>query len=142
MKDKQLATSVDTQADMRTGDSLFYVVAMPRPGVKVADLENALEEEIAAVKKDGVTDAEMEKARAQFRRQQIQARQSDLYTAMRIGEYAVKFNDPDLINTIFDKFNAVTAEQVKTVANKYLISRQQAVVIDLPAKKETTAASR
>jgi zinc protease len=142
VKDKQLATSVDVQADSRTGDSLFYVVAVPRPGVKVEDLENAIEEEIAAVKKDGVTDAEMDKARAQFRRQQIQARQSDLYTAMRIGEYAVQFNEPDLINTIFDKFNAVTAAQVKEVANKYLIAREQAVVIDLPAKKEATAASR
>jgi len=130
------------QADARTGDSLFYVVAVPRPGVKVEDLENATKEEIAAVKKDGVTDAEMDKARAQFRRQQIQARQSDLYTAMRIGEYTVKFNDPNLINTIFDKFNAVTAAQVKDVADKYLIPREQAVVIDLPAKKEPTAASR
>ena len=142
VKDKQLATSVEVQADARTGDSLFYVVAVPRPGVKVEDLENATKEEIAAVKKDGVTAAEMEKARAQFRRQQIQARQSDLYTAMRIGEYTVKFNDPSLINTIFDKFNAVTAAQVKDVADKYLIPREQAVVIDLPAKKETTAASR
>jgi zinc protease len=143
VKDKQLATSVDVQADARTGPSLFYVVAVPRPGVKVEDLENAIEEEIAAVKKDGVTEAEMEKARAQFRRQQIQARQSDLYTAMRIGEYAVKFNDPDLINTIFDKYNAVTAAQVKGVADKYLVPQSQAVVIDLPAaaKEETTAAS-
>ena len=142
VKDKQLATSVDTQADARTGDSLFYVVAVPRPGVKVEDLENALNEEIAAVKKDGVTDAEMEKARAQFRRQQIQARQSDLYTAMRMGEYAVMFNDPDLINTIFDKFNAVTAAQVKEAANKYLVAQEQAVVIDLPAEQKITAASR
>jgi zinc protease len=142
VKDKQLATSVEVQADSRTGPSLFYVVAVPRPGVKVEDLENAIEAEIAAVKKDGVTEAEMDKARAQFRRQQIQARQSDLFTAMRIGEYTVKFNDPDLINTIFDKFNAVTAEQVKEAANKYLISREQAVVIDRPAQHETTAASR
>jgi zinc protease len=142
VKEKQLVTSADAQADMRTGDSLFYLVAVPRPGVKPEDVENAIEEEIAEVKKDGVTDAEMEKARTQFRRQQIQSRQSDLYTAMRIGEYTVKFNDPDLINTIFDKFNAVTAKQVKEVADKYLITRQQAVVIDLPAQKETTAASR
>jgi predicted Zn-dependent peptidase len=142
VKEKQLATSVDVQADARMGPSLFYVVALPRPGVKVEDLENALEEEIAAVKKDGVTDAEMQKARAQFRRQQIQSRQTDLYTAIRIGEYAVKFNDPDLINTIFDKFNAVAAAQVKEVADKYLVPAQQAVVIDLPAPAKTTAASR
>ncbi|HXH51736.1 MAG TPA: pitrilysin family protein [Terriglobia bacterium] len=142
VKDKQLATSIDAQVDSRTGDSLFYLVAVPRPGVKPEDVENAIEEEIAAVKKDGVTDAEMEKARAQFRRNQIQARQSALYTAMRIGDYTVKFDDPNLINTIFDKFNAVTAAQVKEVADKYLITRQQAVVIDLPAQQETTAESR
>jgi zinc protease len=142
VKDKQLATSIDVQADTRVGPSLFYVVAVPRPGVKPEDLENAIEAEIAAVKKDGVTEAEMEKARAQFRRRQIQSRQTDLYTAIRIGEYAVKFNDPDLINTIFDKFNAVTAAQVKEAADKYLIVRQQAVVIDLPAPAKTTTANR
>ena len=142
VKEKQLATSVQVQADTRMGSSLFYVVGVPRPGVKPADLENALEAEITSVQKDGVTQAEMDKARAQFRRQQIQSRQTDLYTAMRIGEYAVMFNDPDLINTIFDKFNAVTAAQVKEAANKYLIPTQQAVVIDLPAQQKTTAASR
>jgi len=52
------------------------------------------------------------------------------------------FNDPNLVNTIFDKYNAVTAEQVKDAADKYLITREQAVVIDLPAHHETTAASR
>jgi zinc protease len=142
VKEKQLATSVDAQADARVGPSLFYLWAMPRPGVKVEDLEKAIEAEIAAVKKNGVTEAEMEKARAQFRRQQIQSRQTDLYTAIRIGEYAVKFNDPDLINTIFDKYNAVTAAQLKEVADKYLVPARQAVVIDLPAPAETTAASR
>ncbi|MEJ2008518.1 MAG: pitrilysin family protein, partial [Acidobacteriota bacterium] len=142
VKDQQLATSIQVQADTRIGPSLFYVVAMPRPGVKPEDLEKAIEAEIAAVKKDGVTEAEMNKARAQFRRRQIQSRQSDLYTAIRIGEYAAKFNDPNLINTIFDKFNAVTAQQVKEVANKYLIPSQQSVVIDLPASQKTVAANR
>ena len=130
VKEKQLATSVQVQADARIGPSLFYVLAMPRPGVKVADLEKAVEEEIAAVQKDGVTQREMEKAHAQFRRHQIQARQTDLYTAMRLGEYAVYYNDPNLINTIFDKYNAVTAAQVQAAAKRYLIPKEQAVVID------------
>jgi zinc protease len=132
VKEKQLATSVNVQADARIGPSLFYVMAMPRPGVKPADLEKAIEDEIARVQKDGVTGREMEKARAQFRRHQIQARQTDLYTAIRLGEYAVYYNDPNLINTIFDKYNAVTASEVKEVANRYLIPKEQAVVIDLP----------
>jgi len=133
VKEKQLATAVEVQADARIGPSLFYVLAMPRPGVKPEDLEKAVEDEIAAVQKDGVTEREMDKAHAQFRRHQIQARQTDLYTAMRLGEYAVYYDDPNLINTIFDKYNAVTAAEVKAAANRYLIPKEQAVVIDLPA---------
>jgi zinc protease len=143
VKDKQLAAQVQVQADWRIGPSLFYILAIPRPGVKPEDLEKAIYEEIDAVKKDGITDRELEKARTQFRRNFIQSRESALTTATRIGEYAVKFNDPNLINTAYDKLSAVTADQVKEFAQKYLIERTRAVVYDLPAKPaETSAAGR
>src|SRR5579871_3619526 len=92
VKEQQLATSLEVQADARRGPSLFYVLAMPRPGVKPADLEQAIYKEIDSVTKDGVTPAEMEKARTQFRRSMIQTRESDGQTAIRMGEYAVFFN--------------------------------------------------
>ena len=143
VKDKQLAAQVQVQADWRIGPSLFYVLAIPRPGVKPEDLEKAIYEEIDAVKKEGITDRELEKARTQFRRNIIQSRESALTTATRLGEYAVKFNDAGLINTAYDKLSAVTADQVKEFAQKYLIERTRAVVYDLPAKPaETSAAGR
>jgi predicted Zn-dependent peptidase len=133
VKDKQVATSIQVQPDARIGPSLFYILAMPRPGVKPEDLEKAIYEEIDAVKKAGVTAREMEKVRTQFLRGQIQSRQSSLYTAVRLGQYTVLFNDPDLINTVVDRFNAVTAEQVKQAAQKFLVSTDRAVVTTLPA---------
>jgi zinc protease len=143
VKDKQVATQVQVQADWRIGPSLLYVLAMPRPGVKVEDLEKAIYEEIAAVKKDGITVRELEKARTQFRRSMIQSRESTLTTAIRISEYAVKFNDPNLINTAYDRLSAVTAEQVKEFAQKFLIEETRAVVFDLPAMPaEKSAAGR
>lgn len=135
MKDKQLATSVQVYADMRIGPSLFYVLAMPRPGVEAEDLEKAIYEEIEAVRKDGVTEREMEKARTQFRRGQIQARQSALTTAIRLSEFAVKFDDPDLINEAYRKLIAVTREEVKKVAEEYLVPRERAVITTLPGKQ-------
>jgi zinc protease len=134
VKDKQLAAQVQVQADWRIGPSLFYVVAIPRPGVKPEDLEKAVYEEIDAVKKDGITARELDKARMQFRRNVIQSRESALTTATRIGEYTVKFNDPNLINTAYDKLSAVTAEEVKAFAQKYLVATGRAVVYDLPAE--------
>jgi predicted Zn-dependent peptidase len=141
VKEKQLAVSIHVQPEARIGPSLLYVTATPRPGVKPEDLEKAIYEEIEAVQKDGVTTQEIEKARTQYLRSQIQSRQSSLFTAIRLGQYAVYFNDPDLINTSFDKFNAVTAEQVKQAAQKYLVTSARAVVTTLPASAQAKSAA-
>jgi zinc protease len=140
VKEKQFATQVFVQADTRRGPSLLYIWAFLRPGVKPEDCEKAIQDDLTAVQKDGISAQELEKARIQFLRQQIQVRQSDLRTAIQLGQYAVYFDDPDLINTIVDKFNAVTAEQVKEAALKYLVPEQLAVITDLPAAPKGEAA--
>jgi predicted Zn-dependent peptidase len=140
VKEQQLATSVEVQVDARRGASLFYIMAMPRPGVKPEDLEQAIYKEIGAVAKDGVTAAEVDKARTQFRRSMIQTRESDLRTAIQMGQYTVFFNDPGLINTIVDKYDSVTAEQIKSAAQKYLVPTERAVVTTLPEQRAGTVA--
>jgi len=61
------------------------------------DLEKAVYDEFEAVKKDGITAQELEKARIQFLRGEIQGRSNDLNLANRIGFLAVYYNDPNLI---------------------------------------------
>jgi len=139
VKDKQLATQVFAQADARRGPSLLYLYAFLRPGVNPEDCAKAIRDEISTVQKDGITSQEIEKARIQFLRQTIEGRQTDLGTAIAIGQYAVFFDDPNLINTIVDKLNAVTADQVKDAAQKYLVPAQLAVVTDLPAAGQAKA---
>jgi predicted Zn-dependent peptidase len=141
VKEKQLAVSIQVRPEARIGPGLLYIIATPRPGVKPEDLEKAIYEEIEAVQKDGVTTQEIEKARTQYLRSEVQGRQSSLSTAIRLGQYAVYFNDPDLINTSFDKFNAVTAEQVKEAAQKYLVTSARAVVTTLPASAQAKSAA-
>jgi zinc protease len=132
VKEKQLATSVEVQVDARRGLSAAYLYGSPRPGVKPEDLEKAILEEIQAVADKGVTQEEIEKARKQYRIAQVRQRESALGLAMREGMNVVYFNDPDLINTAIDKFNAVTADDVKNAARKYLVARTRTVVYDLP----------
>ena len=140
VKEKQFATQVFAQAESRRGPSLLYLYAFLRPGVKPEDGAKAIRDEIAAVQKDGITAQELEKARIQFLRQQIGSRQADLGTAQQIGQYAVYFDDPNLINTIVDKFDVVTADQVKETAQKYLVPEQLAVVTDVPAAAQGASA--
>jgi zinc protease len=140
VKEKQLAVNANAFTQGRRGPSLFQMIAVPRPGVKVEDLEKALDDEIAAVQKDGITDAELAKVRTQLLRQQIQTRSSTLFLSIQIGTYAVNFNDPNLINTSYDKLAAVTADQVKQAAQKYLVPAHRAVVITMPAPRPAAAA--
>jgi zinc protease len=141
VKEKQFATQVFAEADARRGPGLLYLGAFLRPGVKPEDCQKAIEDDIAAVRKDGITTQELEKARIQFLRRQIQqARQTDLRTAIQIGQYAVYFNDPNLINTVVDKFNTVTADQVKEAALKYLVPEELTVITDLPSPAKGKAA--
>ena len=103
------------------------------------DLEKGIDDEIAAVIKDGVTPEELAKAKTLQLRRFIDQRRSSLTTANLIGQYTVYFNDPNLINTLADKQAAVTLDDVHNVAVKYFVRDQRAVVITLPAAKDAAA---
>jgi zinc protease len=134
VKEKQLASNVSIFTDSRIGTSQMYISATPRAGVSLADLEKGVDEEISAVVKDGITPAELAKSKTQLLRRFVDRRRTVLGTAQLIGEYAVKFNEPELINTILDKESAVTLEQVNRAARTYLVPDQRSVVTTVPAK--------
>ena len=141
VRDKQLASQINVRADARIGPSLLYITANARPGVKAEDLEKAIDDEIADVAKNPITTEELAKAKTQFLRRFIEQRRSTLATANAIGRDAVYFNDPNLINTVVDKENAVTLDQVNAAAKKYLVRDQRTVVISLPASDQRPASA-
>ena len=133
VKDKQLASQITVQTDRRIGTSQLYISANPRPGVKVEELEKGINDELATLLKDGITPEELAKAKRQLFIRFIERRRSSLRTAVLIGDYTVYFDDPNLINTIQEKEDAVTVEQANAAARKFLVSDQRTVVITYPA---------
>jgi predicted Zn-dependent peptidase len=134
VKEKQLASNVSIFTDSRIGTSQMYISATPRAGVSLADLEKGVDDEISAVVKDGITPDELAKSKTQLLRRFVDRRRTVLGTAQLIGEYAVKFNEPELINTILEKESIVTLEQVNRAARTYLVPDQRSVVTTVPAK--------
>jgi predicted Zn-dependent peptidase len=110
----------------------FYVTATLGSGVKTEDVEAAIYDEIARLQKEPIADWELQKAKSGARRNYINGLQSSLARANSIGQYAVYYGDPNLINTRIDKVNAVTKEDVQRVANKYLVPTNRTVVITVP----------
>lgn len=139
VKEKQLASNVSIFTDARIGTSQMYMSATPRSGVSLADLEKGVDDDIAAVVKDGITADELSKAKMQLVRRFIDRRRTVLGTAQLIGEYAIKFNEPELINTMLEKESVVSLEEVNRAAKTYLLRDQRTVVITSPGQSANAA---
>lgn len=132
VRDKEMVTNVGSNAREARGVGAFAITATMRPGAKTDDAEAAIYEEIERLKKEPIADWELQKAKNSARRNFINGLQSSLARANSIGQYAVYYGDPNLINTRLDKVAAVTKEDVQRVANKYLKQTNRTVVITVP----------
>lgn len=136
VQEEQVALNVRAGLGERRGPSLFSISATPRPGVELEALEAVIYEEIERLKIDLVEDWEMEKVRAQIERQNAARLQSTRARANALAENAVFYNDPGLINTFQEKFDAVTKEEVRSSADIYLKETNRTVVTTLPQARD------
>ncbi len=142
VKEKEMVNSIFGNMDEKRGVGALYSAATLRPNVKTEDVEAVIYAEIDRLKKEPVADWELQKAKNTARRNFVNNLQSSLVRAITIGQYAVYYNEPSLINARLEKVAAVTKEDVQRVANKYLADMNRTVVITMPkakAKAATTA---
>jgi predicted Zn-dependent peptidase len=132
VREKQLATSAGASDQDTRGPGLFEVEATVAPGKSPEQLEAAIYEEIEKVKAGPIEAWEIEKAQNTMRRLQAQAVTSSLQRAVQLGEDALFYNDPNLINTRIDKVLKVTAADVQRVAQKYLTKENRSVIVVTP----------
>jgi len=139
VKEKETLTNVGGFMDEKRGPGALYTFATLKPGAKAPEVETAIYEEIERLKKEPIADWELQKAKNTTRRNFINNLQSSLSRAITLGQSAVYYNDPSLINTRLDKVAAVTKDDVQRVANKYLRETNRTVVITMPKAKAQSA---
>lgn len=135
VKEKELVTSVFGFVRQMRGPGNYQIGATLQPGKKFEDVEAVINEEIAQIRKEPIADWELEKAKNSARRSAIQALQSTLGIAIRLSQDAIFYNDPNLINTQFQKITAITKGDVQRVAGKYLNVSNRTVAQTIPKAK-------
>ncbi len=100
--------------------SLFFCSAVPREGTSLAELEEAILDEIEALKTDPPSAEELERIKTQVVADTVFERDSMQHQAMIIGSLRAVGLDWRLKDTYVDAIKAVTREQVREVAEKYL----------------------
>jgi predicted Zn-dependent peptidase len=132
VREKLLAVFAGAGNPDKRGPGLFQVSAQVAPGKNPADVEAALLEEVEKVKTGPIQDWEIDKAHNSAIRQQAAAVTSTLQRAIQLGEYALFFDNPNLVNTRADNYRKITAADVQRVAKKYLTKENRSVVITMP----------
>ena len=141
VKEKELVTGIFGLPNELRGVGYYEIIATLAPGKKLEDVEAAINEEIARLQREPIADWELDKAKNSSRRSSIQLMQSSLGTGIRLTQFAVFYNDPNLVNTQFEKINAVTKEDVQRVANKYFKPANRTVGITMPQGRTPNAAA-
>jgi zinc protease len=132
VRQQQLTSGVGASAAGSRGPGLFQVSATVQPGKSLADLEKGIYAEIEKIKTGPIADWELEKARNSQQRSFISGLGSSLNRAVLLGQYALFYNDPNLINTYTERIGKVNAAGVQRVAKQYLTPENRSVVITVP----------
>ena len=132
VKGKELALSAYADAGERRGPSLFWLSVMARPGADLAEIEKLLGDELVRLQIEPVADWELKKVQMQLRRQRAERLYSTRSRANALGHFAVYYGDPQLINTIWRKYESITKADLQRVARLYFKDVNRTVVTTLP----------
>lgn len=121
VKTRQIAVSAGAgYDDVARGPGMFMVEATPAPGQSLATLEKAIRDEIARIQREGVSEAELARVKAQVIAAEVYQRDSLFYQAMQLGEYATAGLPPEALARRVDRLRAVTAKDVQAAARQWL----------------------
>ncbi|MCU7905345.1 MAG: insulinase family protein [Candidatus Thiodiazotropha sp. (ex Epidulcina cf. delphinae)] len=121
---------------------MLVLDAVPTPGTTVDIVEAALRKEIARFKNELVSEEEMERVRNQIIAAKVYEKDSVFYQAMLIGQLETVGLDWRLADDYVDHLKAVTAQQIRQVAKKYLLEDNLSVAVLEPLPMGDTVVER
>jgi len=122
--------------DLTKGSDLLVVDVTARPETSTETLERTVNAELDRMLRDGVTQAEVDRAVALIETDLVVALQSAGDRADRLSMYTTYFGDPHLVNVQADRYRAVTAEQVNVFVRERLVPENRASLLYVPRDSE------
>jgi len=127
VRGKRLAVSAGSEYSLLSIDpALLYLHAQPLPGKEPAELEAALYAEIEKLQSEPVQPRELEKAQNQLEAAFTFGQDSMFFQGMLLARYEI-VSTWEEIRKYLPSVRAVTAEDIRRVANKYFLPRNRTV---------------
>jgi zinc protease len=135
--EKQIALDAQSTGNFTEDPNLFFVLAILSHGRTPAEGEEEMDEEIERLKNEPVSAKELEKAKNQILRDFIVSRETVKTRAEELGYDSVVLKDAELVNTEWERFLAVTPQDIQRVARKYFVPQNATIVEVYPRETQT-----
>ena len=112
--------------------NLFYAAAIVQPGRSPAEVEAALVAELQRMTTEPVSEHELQRAKNQFARDYIVARETVQEKAAQLAHAVVIHNDIKTADGEFDIFQNITAADIQRVAKTYFTPTNRLVLTIMP----------
>lgn len=133
VEEQKLASSVDASYDgFNLGPAEFSLSVTPLPGVAMEKIASAVEAEIARLEKDGMSDAELARAKTQLKAESIYARDGLSSMARVMGWIRIAGLNSDYFEQWPQRIDRITAEQVLAAAKDSLQPERSVTGLLLP----------
>ncbi len=119
--EKQLALEVYAFQYSGQYEGVFIVVATARPGVTLDELKKIIFDEINLIAAEGISDAELEKAKNTIISDNIYALQNISGIANQLNNYNCTLGEPNSFIYDINRYENLSPEDVKDAAKKYLL---------------------
>ena len=130
VRSQELAASASASYDLYARyENLFLLDATPAAGHKVTQLEQALYKEIKALRTELVRPSELERVKAQVVASEVYGQDSLMTQASNLGALETVGLGWKTLARYVERIKAVTPEQVREVARKYLINDHKTVAV-------------
>jgi predicted Zn-dependent peptidase len=134
--DKQVAVQAASFPFFNEDAGLFITLGIANSGVKPEVLETDIDSVIESVKAGLVDEREFQKVKNQINSSFVSRNATMAGIAESLANYEVYFGDANLINTEIERYNKITREDILTVARKYLVKDNRAILYYVPKTKK------
>ena len=121
------------------GPQVFQLQAVPASGQNMEQLEIALKSQIKRIADEGVSEAELNRVKAQWIATAVYKRDSLFNQAQEIGSYWIEGLPLDTSDRLIKELSAITPSQVQLIAKKYFDDDHLTIgtLVPLPINSDT-----
>jgi predicted Zn-dependent peptidase len=138
VRDRQVAVQSAAFEMSRRAPGLLVTFAVANQGLSADTLAASLHAEVGRIAAEGITAEELEKAKNSFRRDHVFSRQTSMGVAEAIQHYVHFHDSVDEINTDAAKYLAVTMDDIRRVARRYLVPENSVTILVVPKSQGVT----